>query len=386
MADISKVSPARRGLRIFIPIAVALVFAAAGIAAIGAVRKPDPFGTHATATPPLVVQVKQVELVDAYTIVHEYVGEVEAARQSRIGFEIGGQIRAVMAEEGERVETGHPLAKLDTDRLAARRQELVAARDQALAERELAKLTKQRVGEAHELNAVSSLEWDEARQNYDARAAAAERANAAIASIDVELAKSELTAPYDAVVHHRFVDEGDVVTAGQPVLELLEWTQPEARVGVSRDAAERLSPGDTTTLLIHGRSFDAVVKAVLPVRGERTRTVDVILRLDADLNTVRAGDLVVLPVEREVRETGAWLPLAGLSEGARGLWSCYVVESNEETGTNYEVTRREVEVLHQEENRVFVRGTLSEDERVVVEGAHRLTPGLTVRIEEGDAS
>ena len=50
-----------------------------------------------------------------------------------------------------------------------------------------------------------------------------------------------------------------------------------------------------------------------------------------------------------------------------------------EDGKGPVVERLELEVLHADGERAFVRGTVSGDERIVVTGAHRLVPGQRVR-------
>ena len=51
----------------------------------------------------------------------------------------------------------------------------------------------------------------------------------------------------------------------------------------------------------------------------------------------------------------------------------------------HKLRRRELEIVHQEADRVFARGTLSDGEMVVVEGLHRLVPDQLVRIAADDA-
>ena len=69
--------------------------------------------------------------------------------------------------------------------------------------------------------------------------------------------------------------------------------------------------------------------------------------------------------------------------GVRGLWSCYVLGKSEivanEPQTAFRVERREIEVLQTESERVFVRGTLQNSDRVIVNGNHRLVTGQLVR-------
>ena len=56
--------------------------------------------------------------------------------------------------------------------------------------------------------------------------------------------------------------------------------------------------------------------------------------------------------------------------GVRGLWSCYVLGNPEnvvnEPNKAFRVERRELEVLQTESDRVFVRGTLQNSDRVIV--------------------
>jgi len=49
-----------------------------------------------------------------------------------------------------------------------------------------------------------------------------------------------------------------------------------------------------------------------------------------------------------------------------------------EEGKGHTVARVDLEVLHQTDSRVFVRGGLEEGDRVVKDGVHRLTPGTRV--------
>ena len=82
--------------------------------------------------------------------------------------------------------------------------------------------TRERTLEALELNAVSTQRWDEADRGYAAQEAVVRRVAAQIESVDVDIAKSRLRAPFSGVVSRRFVDEGAVVSAGEPLFRLLE--------------------------------------------------------------------------------------------------------------------------------------------------------------------
>ncbi|MEM7588038.1 MAG: efflux RND transporter periplasmic adaptor subunit [Acidobacteriota bacterium] len=338
----------------------------------------------------LRVATQVVERVPTYEVARSFVGRIEAARSSDLGFELAGLVDRVWVEEGDVVEAGQRLASLDRQRLRSRRNELEASLEQARAGSELAQATYDRVAEAAELDAVADQEYDEARLSLRTREATVRQLEAQIESVDVELEKSILQAPYAAVVAARWVDEGEVLPAGQAVLRLLEANRLEARIGVTPEQAAKLSPGDPATLTVRDRQLTARVKAVLPEREVRTRTVSVLLTLEDDAESssanltgsgpARSGDLAELVLSQPVAEAGFWLPSSALSEGVRGLWSCYVVELDEADG-GFRVARRDVEVLHTETDRVFVRGTLQAGDQLVTAGVHRLVPGQRVEVE-----
>jgi multidrug efflux pump subunit AcrA (membrane-fusion protein) len=103
----------------------------------------------------------------------------------------------------------------------------------------------------------------------------------------------------------------------------------------------------------------------------------VVFVVEGQPDGVRSGDLARIALERNVASTGMWLPITALAESRRGLWSAYVVVPSESGPV---VERREVEVLHAESDRAFVRGTLRDGETVVATGLHRLVPGQRVSV------
>ena len=72
----------------------------------------------------------------SYVTTQSFIGRVEAARSSDLGFEIAGLVTGVLTDEGLPVKSGQALARLDSARLRSKRGELVAQRDQARAQLE----------------------------------------------------------------------------------------------------------------------------------------------------------------------------------------------------------------------------------------------------------
>ncbi len=360
-------------------LAVAAVFASP--AACGAEEVP----TEAPSA--LAVSPYEVERADSYEMAQRFNGSVEAARRSSLGFELGGELAAVLVDEGATVAAGTVLARLDTARLRAARAEASAALKQAQAQTDLAKATLARIEGALEFDGVSIQEVDEARERAQRTESAATAAEARLQRIDIDLAKSELRAPYDAAVVSRFVDEGQVLGAGQAVLEVQEAAALEVRLSVSGGVVDSLARGARVELDIDGRAAAATVAAVIARRDLRTRAIEVILELDEGA-PARVGDIAELRFDRTIREPGFWVPVDALTEGARGVWNVLAVREPgrdapgvaDSTGATHVLERRPVELVYQEANRVFVRGALEDGDVIVGGGLHRVVAGQGVRM------
>ena len=82
-------------------------------------------------------------------------------------------------------------------------------------------------------------------------------------------------------------------------------------------------------------------------------------------------------LEESFEESGYWVPASALTPNRRGLWAVYVAVGEGATST---VATRDVELLHTDGGRSFVRGTLEDGEEVIVSGGHKVVAGQKVAI------
>ncbi|EDP61612.1 efflux transporter, RND family, MFP subunit [alpha proteobacterium BAL199] len=381
--------------------AMALLVAAATIALV-------PVGHHAStalateaapANQPLPVVATHVRRVEGYEVRGQYVGRVVGRRTSALGFDTPGLLDAVLVQEGDRVRQGDVLARLNITRLDARRRQLVAelalARatyKETEAKLALAKATAERQKSLLRSDNVSRQAYDEARfqeqalrASLDANEAAIKQADAAISSVDADIALSRIVAPFDGTVVARMVDEGVALVSATPVLRLVEDVAMEVRIGLPSVVAAEVVTGQTYDLSIGGNLYQGRLRAVLDVLDATTRTVPAIFVIGqqpTDRQPLRSGQLAILDIARFVADEGYWLPLGALVGGRRGLWDALALTRADEAPPFYRTVRREVEVLQTETERVFVRGTIEDGDLIVTDGVHRVVPGQIVRLSE----
>jgi RND family efflux transporter MFP subunit len=325
------------------------------------------------------VEVSVIHIQSSYVKPRMVYGQIESLQQSDIGFELSGTLNQVLVLEGALVNKGQVLATLDIARLKARENELVSALKSAKANATLATLSAKRVKQLVARNLEPQQRLDEVQAQLDASSAAASEAQARLDSLKVELAKSSIVAPFDGQVVKRYVDAGTVLSSGQAIFSILAKGSLEARFGLPEQTAFGLSIGETRELAMQGQTFLAEVTSLSKQRNQATRTIDALFAIDTNQLTEQqkllmvSGDLVSLTVDIPVSTSGAWVPISALASGVRGLWTLYVVD------TNNSIQTRLVSIDYADNDKAFVSGAINNGDRVVVSGVHRLVPEQTVK-------
>lgn len=241
-------------------------------------------------------------------------GRIEAV-EIDIAAKTPGRLRDLLVEEGEFVNAGQPLARMDTDVLQAQRDEAAAQLAQARAAIQTAQFqVAQRQSEhaaarataaaqAAELDAarkryartrtlaergsISQQELDDARAAVDGRVAtaaaaraqitaaaaaietarsqvlsaqsAADAATATTARIDADLLDSTLKSPRDGRVQYRVAQPGEVLGAGGNVLNLVDLGEVYMTFFLPEAVAGRVALGSEVHIVL-----DAAPQYVIP--------------------------------------------------------------------------------------------------------------------------
>ena len=350
------------------PIALAVALTLGGTALI----KANKVTTTSVERAPMPVAATLYRQQPTFTRDAKYLGVIRAGSDSVVGFEVAGVLTRLIATEGMRVGPGDVLAQLGTDRRQTRLDAAVAAYERVVAERAQAEARAERIAQLAEDGSASEQDYDDARFAAQALAAAENTADAQRQSVLLELEKSTLRAPYEAVVAERLVQTGAVVSPGTPVLRLVTATGREAHIGVPAQVARRLAIGQAYSLMLQGEQLTADLRSVRDDLDPTTLTVGAVFDLPASA-AVAVGESAVLQIAETVDSVGGWLPISALLEAPRGLWD--VLTITPDADGKQRAQRERVEILYTRGNEVFVRGTLANDVAVVASGLQRISPG-----------
>lgn len=356
-------------------LALVVLAAFSSVVAVRLTAEPTTTGSKSRALP---VRTTVVEIEPGYHARRSFTGRAVAGRTSQMAFELGGTISAIHVDLGSKVEAGDTLAALDTSRLEANKQQVIAERDEVAASLDLAERTLKRARDTFNQGHASAQRLDEAEANAITLKARLKRLDASLQALEVDISKSSIIAPFNGMITSRLLDEGTVVAGGTALLEITENSRMEAHIGMPPEHALAVSNGAPVELrggdraLIEGAKMRSIVRVI---EGQ-TRTMMVTFDIPAD--TVSRGELVNAVVQNWQEATGAWLPLRALSSDVRGLWRVYKVI---EGAGGSQVRFENVQILYSDQNRAFVTGTISNGDIIISDGIDRLAPGQRVRLE-----
>ncbi len=202
----------------------------------------------------------------------------------------GYRVARVLADEGQWVQAGQPLALLDDSLLRAQIDQQTALVSQQVTQAARAQEEADRVNGLDSQGALST-EQVEARR-FAARAARAQlaAAQAQLRDLMTRRAHMVLRSPYAGLVIERTVRVGDMAAGTSPWFRIARAGEIELAADVAESALNRLAPGTAATVtLADGTQVPGSVRLVSP-------------RVDA---TTKLGRVrIMLPVRPEIRAGG----------------------------------------------------------------------------------
>jgi len=161
------------------------------------------------------IQVLQVVVRDRpeQTPVLTATGKIVSDHRVEVATKVSGQVVALYFEQGDRIERGQLLARIEDVTYRARRDEAAALLAKAKADLEYQKINFERVSKLHEEQQAPDIEYAEAKKQLGETQAQVAADEAALAAMEKMLIDCEVLAPIAGVVLERSVEVGDFVAA-----------------------------------------------------------------------------------------------------------------------------------------------------------------------------
>ena len=300
------------------------------------------------------IEVLEVKILDSYSITKKFPGKLLPVEQSQLAFEIPGKINNVYVDVGDSVKKGQVLAKLD-DREAS------AQLNQAKAAYELSKQILERFENLRQQGHISVQDLDKARSDYII-------AKSQFEFFEVKLQQTNLIAPFNGVIQSRFLDTGTVINSGIPILEIIDSNYVEAHISVPVIYLKVMEIGKEYNFEFNGETIKAVFSKLAPMSPGGSDSRLAIFKFNKFFNP---GSIANLEMKITENLRGTWVPLKSLSQSDQGLWSVYTIENNI-------VVKDLIEIIYFEDDYAYVRGTLKDNDLIVLGGASKIIEGKRI--------
>ena len=354
---------------------LAAVIAAAMLLAGCGDANGDNAGEDKEAVPAVPVEVaatQRAEMAALYT----GTAPIEADRKALVMPKVTGEIRAVLAEEGQRVRAGQVLARLDGDQLRL---------EVALNEATMRKLERDynRNLELQQKGLVSAISIDNLKYELDAAKASWELAR-------LQLSYTEIRSPIAGTVTQRLdlVKVGNTVTPVGGVIEAADSSlfvvedldTLMLRVNVPERELAKLSVGQPAELsfdAVPGRVFQGQIALISPSIDPATATFAVRIRVTETGGLLRPGMFARVAIVYERKPDALQIPRTALLDGD-GPPKVFVVKDGK-------AAERAVKLGLSNGAWIEVTEGLKDGEQVVVVGQGAVKPGAAVRVVNSSA-
>jgi len=314
-------------------------------------------------------------------------GEIQPRQDVRVASKLPGKVRSVRVQEGESVERGQVLVRLETTELHTAKRQAVAALAAARATVDQAKLALdnqerefKRTKGLFEANLISEQQLQQvemmvlsARSQYEMAKTNIAQAEAAVELAGTRLADADICSPIPGVIISSHVNEGEVISPGMTLMHVIDLSAIKVEAGVSETEIMQIRRGAEALVSLVGCpevQLRGEVTKVAHAISPGTHSFDITVEVKNPEGTIKSGMSVIVDVLVERRENVLLVPKRAVSRSGQ-RYACYVVDGEG-------IARfSPVEVLLDDGINCQISG-LSEGERVIVQGNFEAVDGAKV--------
>lgn len=217
------------------------------------------------------------EVVQTYSVD----GLVEAVRQSTVSAQIGGRVKEINFDVGDRVNKGQTILRIDEREALQALASSQAQVFQAQANMQNAKATYERARQLFAQKFISQAALDKAQVDYKVAVAQAAASEAGAGQASLAHGYTAVIAPYSGVVSARLVEVGEMVMPGKPLM--IGFDPAEMRVVVSVPQDRLADIGAHPEVMVDvpslGRRIRPAATTVQPIADARTHSTLVRVQL-----------------------------------------------------------------------------------------------------------
>lgn len=315
--------------------------------------------------PLVTTQIVNDTVFNHYT---EVQGDVATKENIIIFPEYSGVLTKVYVKEGQRVNKGAVLAKIDDGGLSSQLAQLEARAA-------LAKTTADRQKRLWEQNIGSEIQYLETQTNYEA-------ARNSVDQLKSQLGKTTVRAPFSGVIDQVLSDEGQVVNPGQDQLfRLVNLENMYVQAAVPEVYLSKIQPGTPVIIEIDaiGKEFEGKVRQVGNFINPNNRTFQIEVAIPNKDGLVKPNLIATVKLNDYTAKNTVIIPENTVQKNSMGENLVYVFQpESDSTGIAKKVL---VKTGYSYKESTEIKDGLKPGDQLIVEGAKNLRDQQKVKIK-----
>lgn len=321
-----------------------------------------------------VVRTQVIQTADTgqrYT----YSGEVHGRYESQLAFQVTGKIIKRNVQLGSLVNVGDVLMEMDSKDIQQTVNSNSAQVYAAQSQLRLAESNVNRYRQLLESGAISQAQYDQYVNAYNTAAAAVQQATAQYTQGTNQLDYTLLKADQSGVVSAITAEAGQIASAGQTVVTIVQDGEREIEISVPENRLEELKNSErfqVTFWALPDVTVNGKVREIAPMADPATRTFKVRISLLNPPDSIKLGMTATVSLADATAATGFSIPISALYQtgDTPAVW---VVNDNT-------LTLRPIQTGSFGNGTIQVLSGLQIGERIVSAGVHKLEEGQRVKI------
>jgi RND family efflux transporter MFP subunit len=207
-------------------------------------------------------------------------GVVEAVRESTVAAQTGGTVTAIYYDVDDKVRPGSVIVEISDTEQQARLEQSQASVRAALANLRDTEQSFARIDEIYRKELASKAQYDQAKNQRDGAKATYNRAQSALKEAQKQMSYTKVIAPYGGIVIQRFVEIGEVVAPGSPLMAGIDLEQMRVNINLPQRYASTVRQHQLAEIALpDGKIVPARKLTIFPYADAQTHNFKVRLHL-----------------------------------------------------------------------------------------------------------
>jgi len=284
---------------------------------------------------------------------------IEAFAEADVIAKVEGEIREVLVEEGDEVEEGQVLARLDGDRLRLELNESSAR---------LRKMQRdfERNKDLREKGLLSEGDYEKLQFDLESLQASYNLAS-------LELDYTQIRAPISGVISERYIKLGNTIRVNDPLYRVTSFDPLVAYLHVPEREYQQITPDQPVAIDIDAladKTILASVTRISPIVDPETGTFKITIEIRDESRRIKPGMFGRISIIYDRHENVLLVPRSAVME-EMGVESVFVVEDDK-------AVRRIVQTGYGENGMIEITEGLDDADNVITVGQLGLKPDATV--------